>query len=758
MIGVWFLCLICPGWAAATTRTVTDLGDNGAPGQLRTLMNSAVSGDTIIIPVGTITVAGAQNEDANAGGDLDVLKNLIIQGAGAGTTIIDGGANDGVFDILVGHTLTLSGVTIRNGVNSAQAGGGGIRNFGTLNLSDAIVSGNEAARTTAGIRTNGGGIRNLATMNLTNVVVTGNLARGDGGGIYNEQGSVMTLTDVTVSGNTVEIDGGGIYNLGTATLTRVTVSGNNADTAAGGIFTGGAVVTAATATLTNVTVSGNHVNSFGGGIYNTATAILTNVTVSDNAANFSGGGIANFGSTTLKNVIVARNSGVVVPGTANCSISSAITSLGHNLDSGTGCGLTSTGDLSNTDPLLGPLQDNGGFAFTHALLAGSPAIDAGTNVGCPATDQRGFARDAFCDIGAYESNAPTQTATATTVNSNAVTFSSSSQQVTLAAAVSALGGRIVNEGTVTFQVMDGGINVGTAIHSATLTDGNAIVSYALPIKTGAKTYTIEASYSGGTNFLASSGTGTLTVNKAQSTTTFTSTAPATLVKDQTYTPTATSTGDGTLTIGASGSCSITGGVVTITDTQGTCTVTATESDGNNFLGSSATAQTITVLADFSFPTNPSAITISAPGGSGTTTLNITSQPGFSGTINFSCTGLPAKSSCSFSPPAAGTVTITVATTAPLVTMLQGAPSLNWWTTGGGVTLAAVFLAGLPGKRRRWTVLLGLLVTGLLLTVVGCGGGTTHNTIPGTPPGAFTVTVTGASGPLTHSTTFTLNVQ
>jgi hypothetical protein len=318
----------------------------------------------------------------------------------------------------------------------------------------------------------------------------------------------------------------------------------------------------------------------------------------------------------------------------------------------------------------------------------------------------------------------------------------------------------VTQGTITFQVQDGATNIGTAVPSATLTNSTASVNYALPAGTVAKnTYTIQAAYSGGTNFTASSSSGTLTINKAQSTTTFTSTAPANLTQGQTYTPAATSTGDGVLTIGvgAGGPCSITGGMVTITATQGTCTVTATTADGNNFLGSSATPQTITVLADFSFPASPSPITISAPGMSGTTTLNITSQTGFTGTINFSCTGLPAKSSCSFSPPVAGTVTITVTTIAPLVAMLKGAPGLNLWTTGGGIALAGVFLGGIAGKRRRWSMLLGLLVIAFLLTGVGCGG-TTHNTIPGTPPGTSTVTVTGTSGTLTHSTTFTLNVQ
>jgi hypothetical protein len=111
----------------------------------------------------------------------------------------------------------------------------------------------------------------------------------------------------------------------------------------------------------------------------------------------TGGGIFNWGSLTLSNTIVANQSGG-----GDCFIPPDITSNGHNLESGTSCGFTGTGDLQNANPLLGALADNGGPTQNMALLPGSPAIDVGS---CEqTTDQRGIARPqgATCDIGAYE--------------------------------------------------------------------------------------------------------------------------------------------------------------------------------------------------------------------------------------------------------------------------------------------------------------------------------------------------------------------
>jgi hypothetical protein len=167
-------------------------------------------------------------------------------------------------------------------------------------------------------------------------------------------------------------------------------------------------------TLTNCTISGNAAD-YGGAISNSGDKlIIASTTIAGNktaAGRTGSGGINNYGTITATNTIIALNEN------ANCFDEGTMHSAGHNLESADDCGFDATGDLVNTDPHLGPLQDNGGHPTssgqaprTHALQGGSPAIDAGTGVDCPTTDQRGVARPvdgdldetATCDIGAYE--------------------------------------------------------------------------------------------------------------------------------------------------------------------------------------------------------------------------------------------------------------------------------------------------------------------------------------------------------------------
>ena len=343
---------------------------------------SALAGsDSISVPAGTynLTIAGT-GENAAATGDLDITDDLTITGAGAATTIIDGGALDRVLHILGGNTVELSGVTVRNGNPGSNRDGGGILNSGgsTLTINDSTVSGSTA--------TSGGGISSDGTLTVNNSTISGNTATSDGfggGGIVDNGGGTVTINNSTISGNTAQ-PGAGLGG-------------------GGGIGKWGG-----TLTINNSTISGNTVGNSGGGfLVSGATAIVNNTTISGNSAGTTASGIFNGGTVSLITTIIADT------GTECSGSIAAITSLGHNLSGDSSCGLAATGDLQNTDPLLGPLQDNGGPTFTHALLAGSPAIDACDNnvLNAPlslTTDQRGEARlqGPFVDIGAYEAFAP----------------------------------------------------------------------------------------------------------------------------------------------------------------------------------------------------------------------------------------------------------------------------------------------------------------------------------------------------------------
>ncbi|MDQ3812091.1 MAG: hypothetical protein M3336_17560, partial [Chloroflexota bacterium] len=214
-----------------------------------------------------------------------------------------------------------------------------------------------------------------------------------------------------VSGNSaadvVEIGGagGGIVNMGVLTVLRSTISGNDAGFIGGGVFNGG------TLTMLNSTVSGNDAEEGGGVVNNGGTTTLNSTTITNNyALHVLGGGVWNTGGGTLRvsNTIIARNN-PGGDGPSNCD--GTLTSRGYNLFGST-CTVAGdrTGNKVAADPKLGPLQNNGGPTPTHALLPGSPAINAGNparpgsgDPACPPNDQRLRPRGATrCDIGALE--------------------------------------------------------------------------------------------------------------------------------------------------------------------------------------------------------------------------------------------------------------------------------------------------------------------------------------------------------------------
>jgi predicted outer membrane repeat protein len=303
-------------------------------------------------------------------------SGLTIHGRKAKITV---SGNDAVrvFEVGSGAKLTLARLTVADG-KSGDFGGGIYNNSGgTVEVTKSTFSGNSATDL-------GGGIDNRGTLEVTNSTFSDNKT---------------TRTD----GNNF---GGGIFNDGTLKVTKSTFSNNSS-------LQGGGLANFRTLEVTNSTFSANTAAG-GGGIYNNDTLKVTNSTFSGNSSTqLSGGAIRNqeqlgpfpgdSGTVTLSNTIVANS-----PSGGNCG--GSIIDGGFNVDDGTTCGFSAANfSKPSTNPRLGLLANNGGPTKTHALLKGSPAIDAipdGTN-GCGTlinTDQRGVERPqgSRCDIGAYE--------------------------------------------------------------------------------------------------------------------------------------------------------------------------------------------------------------------------------------------------------------------------------------------------------------------------------------------------------------------
>ncbi len=358
--------------------------------------NNANSGATLATPWQTIAHGIA---NAAVGDDLIIASgtypenNLIVDksinfhGAGAANTIVNAGQLNRVFQINGGQTVGITNLNITNGKSASGQFGGGINNSGTLSLANCIVSSNTASNGY------GGGIFSTGLLTISNTTINANSA-SNGGGIASVFSTAnLTVVNSLIHANTTTFQAGGVYiQDGVGTLTNSTISANVAGTWPGGlfnlVFNSGQ---SSFATLTNCTVVNNQSDGTAGGI-----ATIDN-----------GGAISTI--TQLKNTIVSGNVG---PSLIKSGTNSTVTSLGNNLSSDNGGGfLNGTGDLINTNPLLGVLAWNGGPTRTHLPQAGSPAINAGSNTGAPATDQRGVKRPvgANTDIGAVEVSSGTCT-------------------------------------------------------------------------------------------------------------------------------------------------------------------------------------------------------------------------------------------------------------------------------------------------------------------------------------------------------------
>ena len=288
---------------------------------------------------------------------------------------------------------TITNVTFDS--NTGSQGGAIYNDNSNPTMNSVTLTGNSAQ--------SGGGMFNLySNPSLSSVTFSANSATIRGGAVYNDDSSPQ-LANVTFTGNTAITSGGAVFNEDSfPILNNVLFSGN---LATGDFGSGGGMSNSySSPTLTNVTFSGNSAVYYGGGMVNDdSSPTMTNITFIGNSAG-NGGGMANLFSST--NPVVTNS--ILWGNTPDQIFNQPLSTVTITYSDVQG-GWAGTGNI-NADPLLGPLADNGGFSFTHALGAGSPAIDAGDPTNCPATDQRGVPRPvdgdgvdgARCDMGAYE--------------------------------------------------------------------------------------------------------------------------------------------------------------------------------------------------------------------------------------------------------------------------------------------------------------------------------------------------------------------
>ncbi|HEX8998388.1 MAG TPA: choice-of-anchor Q domain-containing protein, partial [Blastocatellia bacterium] len=452
-----FQVLICP-----SVFTVNDLGDTAdtTPGDAicadssgKCTLRAAVQEANPVVACSPLTINFSVTGTINLATALPNLNhpNLTITGPGANQLTVQrstmmGTPDFSVFVVNSGKVVNLSGLTVTNG-RASFTGGAVFNNGGNVTIDACEFSGNASTR-------DGGALTNQnGTLNVSNSTINNNVAATYGGGLLNIANGAATMT----------------------TLTNCTISGNSAP---GGGTAGGIDTTAQTGA---------------------ATVNLVNCTVTLNTGSGGGsfGGIGSFNSgasITLKNTIVAGNTGTQAGGNG------AITSLGNNISSdGTG-NLHAAGDQPNTNPLLAPLGNYGGTMPTHGLLPGSPAINAGTSAGAPATDQRGIARPqlSLFDIGAFESQGFTLTIAS---GNNQTTLVSTAFANPLSVTVAANGlNEPVNGGRVSFMPPGSGASAGVAGNPATISGGSAT------------TGTVTANATGGTYNVAASATGATPIN------------------------------------------------------------------------------------------------------------------------------------------------------------------------------------------------------------------------------------------------------
>jgi predicted outer membrane repeat protein len=340
----------------------------------------------------------------------------------ADDTTFSGGA---IRSLSAGDLSVLNSVISGNAVVGSKTEGGGVYTEGHLTLNSSTVSGNSAER-------GGGGVHATGDVTVASSMISGNSATYKyGGGVLSEVGDV---TDTGSTGSWKSVcscgSGGGIRTTGNVMVIGSTISGN---AAAGGVASGGGI-SGESVTVTSSTISGNSAGGYGGGISG-ENVTVTSSTIFGNSEGRNGcsssrhgsGGIWSADQLTIKNAVVAGNTFDFDGSAANVSTGSGALTvqfslIGDNTSTNLAEAPLGAPDANGNliggpvngliDPQLGPLADNGGSTFTHALLPASPALDVGDPAFAPPpiVDQRGSPRVtdgdadgvARIDMGAFE--------------------------------------------------------------------------------------------------------------------------------------------------------------------------------------------------------------------------------------------------------------------------------------------------------------------------------------------------------------------
>jgi hypothetical protein len=382
---------------ATSTLTNSTISGNSA-GRGGGIENYGYSGTAAVILSNTAVIGNS----AVLGGGIDNISAVLtLYNTAVTANSGDTGGGISSYDA----TTTLNGSSVENNSGGFAGGIYNLVDYGsaTLTLNDSTVGDNSSDFFGGGIGNEGLGGSALCTLN--NSTVSGNAARSGGGGIFNNSNfgsATLTLKNSTVSDNSTSRFGGGVENYGdeggnsTVTVSNCTVSNNSVVEGGGGILNSGFFAGSATLTLSNSTISSNSANRGGGietlsdevGSNSTATLTLLNCTLSNNSA-VLGNCILLFDNANSNPTLELANT-ILNAGASGDNIlkgqAGTVTSHGYNLssdatsgDSTTGPGglLNAPGDIRNTNPLLGPLKNNGGLTLTHALLKNSPAINTG---------------------------------------------------------------------------------------------------------------------------------------------------------------------------------------------------------------------------------------------------------------------------------------------------------------------------------------------------------------------------------------------